>query len=371
MDKLHYSILKYLKKLSTQKNDSSLMTGCEYLSNFFNLQVNDENDKIYGDHDLTSIFLNAIGEKWSPELEEKFESYKKLLVNRGYFNDVKEGSKEYEERLQKARDRFFEKYSPKKSNNNDDGGNETETQTSTSTTTGQTTDQPQTERPARVFKQNVSDGEKSNAEVLKVKGNEFFKAGDYDKAIISYSEAIEIYSSPIYYCNRGISYNKLSKNSEAVEDFLCCLELDPSHAKAYDKLGLTYMQMGRFEEAINSFQNGINLNPTDQDLLKNLQIHLAEAQERQSGDMGGMGGGVGNDVNFDQMRDMFSNPQFLEQLGPMQEMMNNNPQIMNAAMGLMNDPNFQSMMQNMMNNPELLNMFGGMGGMGGQPPQNR
>jgi len=350
-----------LSKLSTQINDSSLGTGYEYLSNYFNLVVNEENDKIYGDHDLSSIFLSAIGEKWSPELEEKFESYKKLLVNRGYFNDVKEGTKEYEERLNKARDRFYEKYSPKKGTN--ENNNETETET--------TTQEHAPPKPAREFKKDVSDEFKAGAEALKTKGNDFFKAGDYNNAIKSYSEALELFSNPIYFCNRGISYTKLSRNTEALEDFESCLELDPTYVKAYDKLGCTYMQLGRFGEAINSFQSGLDLNPTEQDTLKNLRNHLNEAQER-SGDMGGMGGGnnmpegMPGVPDVEQMRDMFNNPQFLEQLGPMQEMMNNNPQIMNVAMNLMNDPNFQNMMQGMMSNPDLLNMFGGMmGGMGG------
>jgi small glutamine-rich tetratricopeptide repeat-containing protein alpha len=362
-DKFHYSLLKYLKNLAEQKNDSTLQTGVEYLATYFNMDINEENTKTFGDHDLQTIFLSSIGEKWSPELEKNFANYKTLLTNRGYFKDVKEGSKEYEERLSKARDRFFEKYSQeKKTETKTQNTNNTETETKTKTET-----ETKTEKPKRVFKTDVSEEQKKEAEALKNKGNEFFKNQDFDNAIKCYSDAIEIYSSAIYYCNRGTSYGKLGKHNEALEDLLICVEIDPKYVRGYDRLGCTYMRLNNYPEAVRVFQEGLLVDPNYQDI----KTHLQEARQYLEGDMGGMGEnqipgmpGVPGMPNMDQLQNMLGN------MGPMQDMLQNNPQIMNMAMNLMNDPNFQQTMMNMMNNPGMSELFGQMmGGQGGQGGQ--
>jgi len=354
MEKLHYSIIKYLKQLAETRNDTSISTAVEYLKTGFDLQFNEDNNEKYGSFDLSEIFLTAIGEKWLPELEQKFESYKQLLVDRGYFKDVKEGSKEYEDRLHKARDRFYEKYSQdentKKTNQtnenqiNENQVNENQTETTTVS-------------PPKLFKIDVSEKDKQDAEALKIKGNELYKAQDFENAIKCYSDAIDIYSSAIYYCNRGTSYSKLLKFNEALEDFKNCLELDSTYIRAYDRLGCTYMKLGNLKEAITTFKVGLEHEPSNNDLIN----HLTEAQQQSEEDMGGMGGpGAPGMPNMEQMQEMFNNPQFMENMGPMQQMMQDNPQIMNMAMNMMNNPNFQQAMQDFMTNPSIANMFTGM-----------
>jgi len=352
-------LLKYLKKYAESNNDTTLQTGVEYLVTGFNLEINEENNAKYGEHDLQAIFLNSIGEntttpiqkKWSSELESKFEVYKNLLSSKGYFKDVQLGSKEYEERLNKARDKFFDKYSQDEKKKTESVKNETET--------------VKTE-PPKVFNTNVSDENRLKAESLKNKGNDSFKAQDYKNAITFYSEAIEIYSNAIYYCNRGTSYGKIGEHKNALDDFLACLQLDPNYVRGYDRLGCTYMKLNQLQEAINCFQSGLKIDPNNQDL----KSHLVEAQEQSEGDLGGMGnqGGVpgqgnlppGGMPSMEQMQEIFNNPQMMENMGPLQDMFQNNPQIMDVAMNLMNDPNFQQSMMNMFNNPQLTNMFGQM-----------
>jgi len=319
------------------------------------MEINEENNKKYGTYDLPSIFLSSIEEKWSPELQKSFESYKQLLVSRGYFKDVTEGSKEYEERLSKAKERFYEKYSQEK---------KTETNTNNTNTTKTEETNNDNPPPPREFKTNVTEEQKKEAEVLKTKGNDSFKAQDFENAIKYYSEAIEIYSNAIYYCNRGTSYGKLSKHVEALEDFKTCILLDSKYVRGYDRLGCTYMKIGNLQEAIKTFQEGLLIDPKHEDL----QSHLTEAQEQSQGDMGGMGN-LGGMPNMEQMQQMINNPEVLQNLGPMQDMLQNNPQLMNVAMNLMQDPNFQQTMMNMMNNPAMSNIFNQMM-QGGVPPGN-
>jgi len=189
----------------------------------------------------------------------------------------------------------------------------------------------------------------------------FFKNQDFENAIKYYTEAIEIYSNAIYYCNRGTSYGKIGQQNEALEDLMICIELDPKYVRAYDRLGCTYMRLNNYQEAVKVFQEGLKIDPNYQDI----KTHLQEARQILEGDMGGMGENqMPNMPNVEQLQNMLGNMG-----GPMQEILNN-PQVMNMTMNMMNDPNFQQTMMNMMNNPGMAELFsqmmGGQGGQGGQ-----
>jgi tetratricopeptide (TPR) repeat protein len=298
---------------------------------------------------LATVFLKAIDESVDPVLEKKFEEYKELLTSRNYFANTAIGSPEYEERLYKAREKFFEKFK------NEQGATTTTPSTST-------TNQPNLP---------VSEETKKEADSFKVKGNELFRDGDYDKAIEMYTNAIILNPNAIYYCNRGIAYTKKQLHESAEKDYLKSIELDPKYIKAYDRLGYTYSQMGDFPKAIESFNNGLVQEPNNQDLIN----HLAQAQEQLQGDIGGMPGmpnlggmpGMPNLAGMPGMADLLNNPNVMQNMGPIQDMLNN-PQFMNMTMQLMEDPNFQGMLQNMMNNPAFANMLGGLAPPGGQPP---
>jgi len=339
-NKLHYAILKYIKGLADKTNDASLQTGVEYLSNGFNLYITPENDQLYT-HDLPSIFYKATETNYDPVLEKKFDEYKDLLTSRNYFANTTPGSAEYEERLRKAREKFFEKFKNEQSSN-----------TTTTTTTTNIPDTP------------VSDEAKREAETLKVRGNEAFKGGDFQGAIDLYTSAVALYPNAIYYCNRGTAYTKLQQHTNAESDYLQCIALDPKYVKAYDRLGYTYIQIGNLDKAIEAFKNGLTVEPNNQDLLN----HLAQAEEQRSGGMGGMPNmpnfpnipGMPNmPAGMPNFQELLNNPQVMQNLGPIQNMLNN-PQFMEMTMQLMENPNFQGIIQNMMNNPAFANMLGGL-----------
>jgi len=258
------------------------------------------------------------------------------LTSRNYFANTSPGSPEYEERLLKSREKFFEKFKNEQSSN-------------TTNTTARTTRTPV----------NVSDEAKRDAESLKAQGNESFKTGDYQAAIDLYTKAIEFYPNAIYFCNRGTAYTKLLQHNNAENDYLECIALDSQYVKAYDRLGYTYIQIGNLDKAIEAFSNGLVIEPNNQDLIN----HLAQAEEQKSGGMGGMPN-MPNIPNMPNMpggmpnlQDLLSNPQVMQNLGPVQQMLNN-PQFMNMTMQLMEDPSFQGLIQNMMGNPAFSGMLG-------------
>ena len=61
-----------------------------------------------------------------------------------------------------------------------------------------------------------------------------FKAGEFDKAAIAISNSIELNKSdPEAYFIRAVIYQKLKKNSFAIQDLDRCIELDPNNGKYY------------------------------------------------------------------------------------------------------------------------------------------
>jgi tetratricopeptide (TPR) repeat protein len=60
----------------------------------------------------------------------------------------------------------------------------------------------------------------------------------------------------------GESYFMSEKAEKAIEEFKILIQLDPS-ARSYAFMGLTYRQLGRFEEATKYFEQGLKIDPKD------------------------------------------------------------------------------------------------------------
>lgn len=107
---------------------------------------------------------------------------------------------------------------------------------------------------------NITD---SQCQFLKDKGNECFKAKDFDKAIEHYSGAIFYKKTdPILYSNRAICYLNLNKYYETIEDCDKAIELDPSFVKPYYRRATAFMKLSRFEAALRDFEKVLNLDST-------------------------------------------------------------------------------------------------------------
>ncbi len=62
-----------------------------------------------------------------------------------------------------------------------------------------------------------------------------------EEAVKDYSQVIELDpKNPIYYCKRGIIYEKLKKWEEACKDHSKAIELDPKNPFSYFNRGNTY-----------------------------------------------------------------------------------------------------------------------------------
>ena len=76
-------------------------------------------------------------------------------------------------------------------------------------------------------------------------GNKLYDNGDYNGAIIKYTEAIEL--NPDYagaYYNRGSAYSRMQNYTAEIADYTKAIELNPNYADAYNNRGLCYQAMG-------------------------------------------------------------------------------------------------------------------------------
>lgn len=63
----------------------------------------------------------------------------------------------------------------------------------------------------------------------------------------------------IYYVNRALCYIKLKQWDKVYQDTRRCLDLDPTYVKAHVYLGQYYLEQQRYDEAIASFKQALDL----------------------------------------------------------------------------------------------------------------
>lgn len=93
-------------------------------------------------------------------------------------------------------------------------------------------------------------------------GRAFYLAGDYDKAIEAFKEAIRTKpNSADTHFNIGLAYSKVGDTHKAIESFCTTIELNPNSAEAHCNLGFAYNDIGNATEAAESFSAAIRIRP--------------------------------------------------------------------------------------------------------------
>ena len=112
-------------------------------------------------------------------------------------------------------------------------------------------------------------------------------AKDYTAAVESYTSAIKLNpSNPVYYSNRAAAYSQMSKHDLAISDAKKASELDPSFSKAYSRLGHALFCEGRFSEAVEAYEKGLELDPQNQSMKNSLATAKSRVQEDSDDDDG-------------------------------------------------------------------------------------
>ncbi|CAG8520259.1 34708_t:CDS:2 [Racocetra persica] len=115
-------------------------------------------------------------------------------------------------------------------------------------------------------------------------GNNFFKKGDYKKAIEHYGKANELDpKEPVYIINRAMAYLKLNKWVEAEDDCTKGLLLHPDNIKALWRRGIARRELGKLQDAKKDLDDALLLEPNDK-AIKDEYIKVLEAIKAKSPD---------------------------------------------------------------------------------------
>lgn len=88
------------------------------------------------------------------------------------------------------------------------------------------------------------------AYLLWKQGYIFHAAGEYEKAVRSYSESIDLYPTAEAYTFRGWSLSMLGRLGEAIAECKVAIELDPDYGNPYNDIGVYLIDLGQPDEAI-------------------------------------------------------------------------------------------------------------------------
>lgn len=223
---------------------------------------------------------------------------------------------------------------------------------------------------------------KAKADALKVEGNRAMAARQFDEAIKKYTDAIALDStSVVYLSNRAAAYSSASQHEKAVADAEKAIELDPNFSKAYSRLGLAKYALGDATAAMNAYKNGLDVEGdkksdamrkgyetakrrVEEELESSIpksDVATSDEGTRSTDGAAGAGAGAGGMPDFSSMFGGGAGgmPSFSDLM--------NNPQIMQAAQQMMQNP---GALQGLMNNPQVRQMAQnmGLGGEGGNGP---
>ncbi|KAJ1827344.1 TOM (translocase of outer membrane) complex component [Coemansia sp. RSA 2599] len=132
------------------------------------------------------------------------------------------------------------------------------------------------------------DAKKKLAQSLKSRGNKFFQAKRYAKAIELYTQALRFDEDPVFYSNRAACYAADNNYPLVIEDCSSALKLEPRYVKALMRRAQAYESTERFRESLYDFTTACILEDFNntvaasgaERVLKNLAE--SEARERIS-----------------------------------------------------------------------------------------
>nr|XP_023500595.1 tetratricopeptide repeat protein 12 isoform X3 [Equus caballus] len=118
---------------------------------------------------------------------------------------------------------------------------------------------------------------------LKEKGNEAFVRGDYETAILLYSEGLEkLKDMKVLYTNRAQAYIKLGDYQRALVDCDWALKCDEKCTKAYFHMGKAHLALKNYSVARECYQKILEINPQLQTQVKD---YLNQADLREKADL--------------------------------------------------------------------------------------
>jgi chaperonin cofactor prefoldin len=111
-------------------------------------------------------------------------------------------------------------------------------------------------------------------------GNQAFGVQDYALAIQHYSGAIKIETgNHVFYSNRSASYAGLHQWAKAAKDAQECIRLAPTFVKGFYRFATAQMALKEYAGALQTIRQGLALDATHSQLLKQQRLVLQLRQE--------------------------------------------------------------------------------------------
>ncbi len=96
------------------------------------------------------------------------------------------------------------------------------------------------------------------------KGLEHAKKKAYEKAVLSYTKAIELKpGEPEFYSDRAVAYFHLDQGQRSLEDMNKAQELQPEHGYRYSSRAFIKDHLGDLDGAIEDYKIAIRIDPDD------------------------------------------------------------------------------------------------------------
>jgi len=211
---------------------------------------------------------------------------------------------------------------------------------------------------------------KAQAEKHKQTGNQHMSARSYDKAIESYTQAIDLDgSSPVFFSNRAAAYSSKGEQHLAIADAEQAISLDPTFGKAYHRLGYAHFALGQYEHAKSAFESGLELEPNNQSMktaLENAKTQIGPDSPpipaSRTPPMSSTGAGASMPNVEEMMRGMGGAGGAGGGMPDLAGMMNN-PMMRQMAESMMANGGMERLMQN----PAVANMMNRVNSGGGMP----
>ena len=136
------------------------------------------------------------------------------------------------------------------------------------------------EQIALIEKQNATRADQTKAAVLGTEGTRAFSAGDIQRALENYKNALSLdpWNARLYY-DLSLVYGKAGDTASEEKALLEAETLDPTFAMVHDQLGLLYLRAGDDSKAQVEFQDAIKNDPSFSQALSNLGVLLARSGE--------------------------------------------------------------------------------------------
>nr|XP_025862653.1 tetratricopeptide repeat protein 12 isoform X4 [Vulpes vulpes] len=119
---------------------------------------------------------------------------------------------------------------------------------------------------------------------LKEKGNKAFARGDYNAAVLCYSEGLnKVKDMKVLYTNRAQAYLKLGDYQKAIVDCEWALKCDEKCTKAYFHMGKAHLALKNYNVSRECYQKILEISPKLQTQVKDSlnQVNLQEKADLQ------------------------------------------------------------------------------------------